>query len=509
MRTFLFARSYRTAAMLLTSALAVVVLAGCPGAEDAASTDADNAKGGGEFGASGGGEGPDAGDGGAAGNVAGAPPGDAGSGGSGGTAAGGFSGSDNNDPSAGGAGAEATASGFPCVGLYGENAIWPAAGRCSARQGSTDFAGPTSFSALRSVSLLGPITTSPVIAANGAVWVANGRGLWRLDPDLSEQPTAPFDANPSESTPVVRADGSVLFLANDGVLRLCKEGSACTPVLFDPASDDQGAKGWKSDLALDPKGDVWFTSPSGRLYRVTPGAAGGGTPTKSFGLPVPNTEIPVIPRATSAVTISPTGNVFFGTSLGLGTLVNAESEVVVVPSAQVSHYPVFVEGRGAVYADDVGVIHSVRIEEDGSLASVIGAQTVAGAPGSFAVLGGEAPMVFLGVGSKLQVLSTTDDGANVDNSLDYLLATGPIIAPAATDSSQQIFVPSTDGNLYFVKPTLDKDPFVTKDSYLTEGSLEAGAALAAHRVYFGSTDGSLYLIVDETVDLTPVVEPSP
>jgi hypothetical protein len=503
MRSVLVPRRTRTSTAIVLSALAMFALTGCPGADEAGGAAEDGAKGGADLGD--GGEAGTRGEGaaGAAGDAEASSDPDAGGGGASATGTAGTSGAGAAPPNGGGGTSPGFQVPFPCVGAYETDAIWPAAGRCSARQGSTDQAGPQNFAMLRSVTLGAPLTTSPVIAANGDVWITNEKGLWRVDADLTEVPAAPVDPNPSASAPVVQKDGSVLTLTTSGLLRRCTATGPCATIVFERAPADTKAVGWASDLAIDDGGDVWFTSPSSRLYRVTP--TPNAASTVSFGVSAPQTENQVELRATSAVTISPTGSCFFGTSLGLAALANPNAKgaaIVLLSSARVSHPPVFVEGRGAVYADDAGVVHTVRFDEAGAPQTETGNDQLDGAPGAFAVLGGPAPMVFLGVGTKLQVLSTTDESANVDNLLDYALATGPILAPAATDAARRLFVPSTDGNLYFVRAAAGGgNDFETVDSYLTSGSLQAGAALGSGRIYFGSADESLYLIVDDTVTL--------
>lgn len=526
MRSGTFRHSFAT---LMLSAVTLASLTGCPGAEQDTGPNTADGKGGSN-------DGTNRDPGGAAGASpgGGGEPGGAGVGGSVGTGSpdpdsvappstsnSGF----ENDGASGEAGASATSpstggasNGVPCVGKYELDAIWPAAGRCSARSSASALEGPSNFSQLRRVALQEPIRTSPVIAADGSVWVTNNKGLWSVDPNLANTPTGPVDTFASQSSPVVLADSSVVYLTTDGQLRRCVAGGACESMDFTRNGGDNAATGWRSDLAVSPEGDIWFTSPAGFVYRVTPSADAGPPATRSFQVPFTNSESGPPGAVTTGVTISPASRIFFGTSQGVA-MIDHSGDVDAKPqlfaSAAVSSPPVFVAGKGAIYADAAGLVHTISIDPTGKVDSALGAGTLGGAPGGVAASGTSEPTLFLGVGTLLRGLSTSDEAANVDQSLDQRLASGPILAAPASDPSERLFVPATDGNLFFLAPKAPGESIPEQqDSYLTEGALEAGVALAGHRVYFGSTDGSLYLIADDTVILdaqngTGAGEPTP
>lgn len=394
-----------------------------------------------------------------------------------------------------------------CVGKFQDNAPWPAAGRCSARQGNAPVAGPTNFGGLASILLDSAIAASPVIDAAGDVYVVNAKGLFKLDKLLTKK-TALYDKGAISSAPVITADDRVIALTEKGkLLAGSVTGSTVAPIQFDPAKDE-AESGWVSSLALDASGRVIFASPKGNVYIVDPQL--GTTDIVPLGK-----DITV---GASAISISTQGDFAIGTNKGLFVLPHGQttSKQIPIPGAAVSRTPVFIPKSGksvisAVYADDAGVVHNVSVDEAGvalDQPSTSSPPPFGLGPGAPAVLAatpsGGAARVFIGDGSLLKLLDTSDGPAVIDSKTIALSAAGPITAAAATDTENQLFVPSTDGNMY----RLTRDPkeltgFVIGDSFLTQGPLTTAPALAGNRLYFGSADKYVYMITEEPGPLSP------
>ncbi len=497
-------------------ALLIAVLTGCPGADDSA-TAQDGSRNGDASGAAGSG-------GGGAGAGAGSGKGSAGDGAFGGTSnpeTAGAGGTGNEDPGGAGSGGAsppnpqggAAGSGAAggqsdglgaldldgCVGKFQEKAPWPAAGRCSARQGNSPIAGPTKFGGLASIGLDSAIAASPVIDATGNVYVVNAQGLFKLD-KLLTQKTALYDKGPISSAPVITAADQVIFLTESGELfRVGVTGKTVTPIKYELA-EKEATSGWASSLALDASGRVIFASPKGNVYIVNPSPVTTDIVPLGFGVTV----------GASAISISTQGDFVIGTNKGLFVLPHGltTSKKIPIPGAAVSRTPVFIPKSlkseiTAIYADDAGVVHNVTVNDAGEAfdqPSKTSPAPLGIGPGAPAVLSGSVARVFIGDGALLRLLDTSDGPAVVDSKTIALSAAGPIVAAAATDTDNQLFVPSTDGNMYrLAKDPKDFTTFVIGDSFLTQGPITTAPALDGNRLYFGSADKQVYMITEEPV----------
>lgn len=367
------------------------------------------------------------------------------------------------------------------LGAYDLNATQPTAYNWTRK---TRFSGPQQPALKWALQLGGPIASSPVIGADGTVYVGSGYNLYAVNSSGTTKWAFPT-GNVVESSPAIGTDGTVYVGSFDGNLYAINPDGT-QKWAFSTGMANPSFTGIRSSPAIGADGTVHVGAYDGNFYAINP----DGTQKWAFTTFEGNAFLssPAIGIDGTIYVSDWTGNFFAinadGTqkwslitnSLGASPAIGADGTVYIAsydkniyainpdgtqkwafPTGDASGYMYFnspaIGSDGTVY---VGTWASnyYAINPDGTQKWKFPTQTGYGFSSS-PIIGADGTVYFIGWFDKLYAMKPDGTQDWAFQTGDYFIGSSPAIGPDST-----VYVGSDDGTLFAISP-VDITPPIT------------------------------------------------